>query len=366
MRPTQRRRRGPSVRAAAIAVLAAVLGPVLLGGFGGPAAAPPPAAAVGPLPDCRLDDILTEPRGYDDWSVTLVDWILSLGPRYRPPDLVPIGRAGVTGGGQVREVAIDDLEAMADAAREAGVPLGSVSAFRSHNQQVELFGVYARGYGFEEAITFSARPGHSEHQLGLVIDFAAAGTTSFVSETSRTGRWLKDNAWKYGWLMSYPKGKADVVCYSFEPWHYRYVGRELAADIHESGLTIREYLWANYTQVDPACVGLPAPTVRPVASPVPSARSCLLPSPGPTQASTPTPTPAGATEAPTGPPSTGDPQASGPPGPSPVASAPPSAPALSILGIPTTVLGGLALGLAGLLLLVWLRTRGTARRSRSR
>jgi zinc D-Ala-D-Ala carboxypeptidase len=255
-------------------ILAVVLGPALLAV---PAADPPSAIGVGPLPDCRLDDILTEPRGYDDWATTQVDWILGVGKDYVPPDRVSLFDAGVTGGGQIRRVAFDDLESMATDAKRAGVPLGSVSPYRSYREQVKLFRSYVRGYGFEEAVTFSARPGHSEHQLGLVIDFAAAGTSTFVNEEAPTGRWLSKNAWKYGWLMSYPDGKADVVCYSYEPWHYRYVGRDLAAKIHDSGLTIREYLWANYTQVDPACVALPPPKLVTPGKP----RSCALPEASP-------------------------------------------------------------------------------------
>jgi D-alanyl-D-alanine carboxypeptidase len=77
--------------------------------------------------------------------------------------------------------------------------------------------------------------------------------------------------------MSYPDGKEKVVCYSYEPWHYRYVGRELAEKIHDSGLTIREYLWANYTQVDPACVALPAPKLVTPGTP----RSCAFPEASP-------------------------------------------------------------------------------------
>ena len=255
-------------------LVAVILGPGLLAV---PASDPPIASGVGSLPDCRLDDILTEPRGYDDWATTQVDWILGVGKDYKPPDRVSIFNAGVTGGGQVRRVAFDDLKAMATAARKAGVPLGSVSAYRSYGQQVELFDQYADGYGFEKAVTFSARPGHSEHQLGLVIDFAAAGTTSFVNERTPTGRWLAKNAWKYGWLMSYPDGKEKLVCYSYEPWPYRYVGRDLAERIHDSGLTIREYLWANYTQVDPACVALPAPELVTPGKP----RSCAFPEASP-------------------------------------------------------------------------------------
>src|SRR5829696_325497 len=117
-------------------LLAAVLAPALLAG---PAIGPPIARGVGPLPDCRLDDILTEPRGYDDWAITQVDWILNVGKGYAPTDRVSIYDAGVTGGGEIRRVAFDDLKAMASAARDAGVPLGSVSAYRSYRQQVKLF-----------------------------------------------------------------------------------------------------------------------------------------------------------------------------------------------------------------------------------
>src|SRR5829696_5955655 len=143
-------------------LLAAVLAPALLAG---PAIAPPIAKGVGPLPDCRLDDILTEPRGYDDWQVILVDWILTLGSKYKPDDLVSVQDAGVRGGGLVRRVALDDLEAMAGAATKNGTPLVSWSAFRSYRQQVDLFDIYdgKNGSNFDNAITFSARPGHSEH-----------------------------------------------------------------------------------------------------------------------------------------------------------------------------------------------------------
>lgn len=232
-----------------------------------PTIAPSPVQAVGgPLPACRLADVLTIPRGYDDWQHTLVDWTLTVGKSYVPPDLVSLSRAGVTGGGQIREVALRDLKAMADAARANGTPLGNVSAYRSYQQQVSLFNLYAKGYGFDEAILFSSRPGHSEHQLGLVIDFAAAGQTAFVSGTDRTGRWLAANGWKYGWLLSYPEGKQKVVCLNYEPWHYRYYGRDLAAKIRASGLTTREYLWQQFTAVDPA-TGLPLATPSPVPSP---------------------------------------------------------------------------------------------------
>ena len=185
-----------------VLLLAAVLGPALLAA---PGAEPPPVSAVGPLPDCRLDDIFTEPRDYDDWRITQVDWILSLGPKYRPKDLVSVRDGGVAGGGLIRAVVIDDLKAMAAAAVENGTPLVAWSPFRGYKQQVALFNGYAGWNGerytnFDEAITFSARPGHSEHQTGLTIDFVAVGDTGLTSnwEVTRTGAWMAKNAWKYG------------------------------------------------------------------------------------------------------------------------------------------------------------------------
>ena len=278
-----------SLRALILAVLVA---PALLA-F--PASDPPVANGVGALPECRLDDIFTEPRGYDDWSTTQVDWILTLGPKYKPPDLVSVREGGVAGGGLIRQVVIEDLRAMARAAQDNGTPLVAWSPYRGYRQQVALFNGYAgfnkktgKYTSFDSAITFSARPGHSEHQTGLTIDFVAVGDTGLTSnwEVTRTGAWMATNAWKYGWLMSYPDGKQDVACYRYEPWHYRYVGRDMAAKIHDSGLTIREYLWANYTQVDPACVALPAPTLITPGKP----RSCALAVASPSASATAPPT----------------------------------------------------------------------------
>ena len=62
-------------------------------------------------------------------------------------------------------------------------------------------------------------------------------------ETTKAGAWLGANAWKYGFVMSYPKGKTSVTCYMYEPWHFRYVGRTVAKAVHDSKLTLREYLW---------------------------------------------------------------------------------------------------------------------------
>jgi D-alanyl-D-alanine carboxypeptidase len=272
------------------------------------AVAPLPARAIGPLPECRLADIMTVPGDYDDWSVTLVDWLLRVGEDYVPPDLVHVSEANIAGGGYVRAVAIDDLRAMAEAAAAAGSPIGVWSPYRSYDEQVEIYNNYVAIDG-EEASTYSMPPGHSEHQLGLAIDFMSAGGGNpligdWAYET-RAGAWMQEHAWEYGWVMSYPIPPdqvgttnlwSDKVCFTYEPWHYRYLGREVAGAVHESGLTIREYLWANYTMVDPV-TGSPLPTPTPIPTPTPTPSPSPTPAPEPTATPIPTMTPA-PTEAP--------------------------------------------------------------------
>ena len=268
-----RRRALPAALLAAFALLVGIM----------PAAGPASVAAIGgPVPPCRIADVLTIPRSYADWATTLVDWTFSVGKAYKPPDLVPVGDAGLPGGGLIRKVAIDDLRALTNAAKANGTPIASFSAYRSYATQVSLFNSYAKGYGYAAAIRFSQRPGHSEHQLGLVIDFSPAGFNGFISGTSAVGRWMAKNSWKYGWILSYPDGKSSVVCLDYEPWHFRYFGRALAAAIHASGLTSREYLWLHDTNADPT-TGLPIETPTPSATPsaAPSETASLLPSGAP-------------------------------------------------------------------------------------
>ena len=263
-----------------------------------PIVAPSPAAGVGPLPDCRFDDILTVPRGYDDGPITLVDHLLSVGRDYEPPDLMPVGEMGLAGGGLIRRIAAGDTRAMARAAAENGTPIQAWSAYRSYRTQRVLYRDGVAAYGVKVASRHWARPGHSEHQLGLGVDFVAVGDSGLTSrwEATPTGGWMAQNAWEYGWVMSYPKGMKSITCFSYEPWHYRYVGRELAREIHHSGLTIREYLWATYTRVDGSTgepLPSPAPSGNPSTSPAPppSGGPDPIETPSQSPATTPTPTP---------------------------------------------------------------------------
>jgi len=123
-----------------------------------------------------------------------------------------------------------DLKRLINDAREDGIELSVISAYRSFDEQAQLKGTYSVTYG-NGANTFSADQGYSEHQLGTTVDFTtkALGTGFSAFEGSDAYTWLTENAYKYGFVLSYPKGNAYYV---FEPWHWRYVGEELARKLN--------------------------------------------------------------------------------------------------------------------------------------
>jgi D-alanyl-D-alanine carboxypeptidase len=262
------------------------------------ATVPVPTDAIGPLPACRLANIMTVPHDYGSWSTTLVDWLLRVPRGYKPPDLVPVSQAGIAGPGLIRAVAIDDLRALAEAAAANGTPISVNSPYRSYADQVASFNGWVGVDGYNDAITYSQRPGHSEHQLGLTIDFQTLNGGSALQgdwATTPAGSWMAANAWKYGWLMSYPKAEggalfSQVTCFHYEPWHYRYLGRRIAAKVHRSGLAIREYLWKHYTLVDPVTgqalvTATPTPSPTPVATPISTATAMATAATGSASAS---------------------------------------------------------------------------------
>jgi D-alanyl-D-alanine carboxypeptidase len=208
----------------------------------------PPAVRT-PLGGVIVDDVLAEHRRYADWHLTLVDPIFMVTPTYRPGDLVPVSRAGIAGIGYVRSLVIADLRAMDRAARAAGIRLRVVSAFRSYTQQRSTFDYWVRTSGYAQAVRYSARPGHSEHQLGTSLDLSFVGGRDPWAYadfgTTKAGAWLKANAWKFGWVLSYPKGAERLTGYGYEPWHFRYFGRSLAAQQRASGVVPRYWLWAR-------------------------------------------------------------------------------------------------------------------------
>lgn len=200
-------------------------------------------------PSCAYGDVLTTERAYGDWWRTLLDPIYRLPAAYAPADLVSTGGIShVNSGLEIRKLAYADLKALADAARAAGTPIDLTSAYRSYGAQRITLDYYVNQLGPSRGLLRAARPGHSEHQLGTAIDVKAylgpAPEASADWALTKTGAWLRDNAWQYGWIMSYPKASSpSAACYQYEPWHYRYIGRPMAFAVHVLGLTLREFFW---------------------------------------------------------------------------------------------------------------------------
>jgi D-alanyl-D-alanine carboxypeptidase len=143
----------------------------------------------------------------------------------------------------LRQEALQALIAMGEAAKADGVQLVVASAYRSYEVQAANFQNAVRVYGSpEQANRYVARPGQPEHQMGTAVDFG--GTSSdwkpAFAGTSQ-GSWLKANSYRFGFVLSYPQGMEHITGYTYEPWHFRYVGVEVARAITNSGLTPLEY-----------------------------------------------------------------------------------------------------------------------------
>jgi len=200
-------------------------------------------------PPCAYGDVEAASADTADWSGILLDTTQRLPVDYVPLDLVRTrGIAKVNARFRIRSVAYADLKALADAARAAGATIDLTSAYRTDAQQKATYEYYVGALGPADGLLRAARPGHSEHQLGTAIDVKAYNGVSPSNYSdwtvTKAGAWMRDKAWRYGWVMSYPKASSPArTCYQYEPWHYRYVGRMVAKAVHDSGLTLREYLW---------------------------------------------------------------------------------------------------------------------------
>ncbi len=202
---------------------------------------------IPPPPACAEADVVVTDDPAAAWATVLIDTARALPPDFGPNDLRNIADAGFpfTDGLAVRSLVVADLDALRQAAAANGSPLSILAAYRSHAQQADLFDRRVDELGDAEAGSRVARPGHSEHQLGTTIDVTTEGDTDVDQSWGATpeGQWVATNAHKYGFLLSYPPDASDRTCYDYEPWHLRYVGRELAADVIDSGLSLREFLW---------------------------------------------------------------------------------------------------------------------------
>ncbi len=172
-------------------------------------------------------------------QVMLVNKYYYLTENYKPDDLVVLTAKYNSGvNSSLRKEAAEAFMKMSDAATLDNIIIKNASAYRSYEYQVNLYDRYVARDGKEAADTYSARAGFSEHQTGLALDINEIDNNF---ENTDAFKWLQNNAYKYGFILRFPKDKEDITGYQYEPWHYRYVGPKVAKQITDENLTLEEY-----------------------------------------------------------------------------------------------------------------------------
>ena len=172
-----------------------------------------------------------------------------LGEHYVPEDMIeihePMGsKIDPTYKNRLNKEAYKHFKDMQAAALEAGFEIFVDSSYRPYEYQKRVFEKTALEKGIVHATNFVAPPGGSEHQTGLAFDIIFRRNGEMIEEQYETDPeiiWLFQNSYKYGFILRYPQGKEDITGFNFEPWHYRYVGLELAKELHDKGFTLEEY-----------------------------------------------------------------------------------------------------------------------------
>lgn len=190
-------------------------------------------------------------RGIDtapDSVVVLINKEFALPEDYVPENLVvPQVTFSFTGYKEKKLLRADAavaLEELFAAAQRKGLALFAVSGYRSYHRQKAIYESNVEKNGAERTNQFSAKPGYSEHQSGLAMDVSTNSIHNRLDESfaaTPEGKFLESDAYRYGFIIRYPQGKSDITGYAYEPWHLRYVGKELAQTLYSQGITLEEY-----------------------------------------------------------------------------------------------------------------------------
>lgn len=155
---------------------------------------------------------------------------------------------------RMREDAAAALEILFKEASEQGITLYCESGYRSYQMQKDIYKYNEKQFGKDNASKYTALPGQSEHQTGLCMDITNLDHVDDENDKalgeSKEGIWLKDNAHQYGFILRYPENKTDITGYNYEPWHFRYVGVEVATKIYEKDIALEEYFTEAMTAED--------------------------------------------------------------------------------------------------------------------
>lgn len=184
-----------------------------------------------------------KPTDMSKGNLILVNKFNYLSEEYEPEDLVGVSlKYSYSGNKAIKEVN-DAYVDMAYEAKKSGISLMVNSSYRNFKRQDEIYKEFYLSEGISYADSYAARAGYSEHQTGLCLDIFTTGeySTTDTFDQSDAFKWLIENAHKYGFILRYPKDKEYLTGYSYESWHYRYLGTEIATKVYESGLTYDEY-----------------------------------------------------------------------------------------------------------------------------
>lgn len=182
-----------------------------------------------------------------DNNLILVNKTSAVGEDYKPENLVKPNITFLDSSTNeekyLQKEAANALEELFQGAKNQDITLIGSSGYRSYQTQVNIYNKYLRIKGKEYTEKYVAKPGTSEHQTGLAMD--VTNPTRYFDKTSKEAEWLADNAYKYGFILRYLEDKTDITGYNYEPWHIRYVGKEVAKIIYENNETLEEYLNKN-------------------------------------------------------------------------------------------------------------------------
>ena len=180
----------------------------------------------------------------------LTNKYVRLASSYEPDDLESVSDDCFISGNlyvrKMRKEAKEQFERLCLASVNNGTPVYGQSGYREYNQQEKLYNNAVSSMGKEDADNDTARPGHSEHQTGLTMDVSSTKWGNMLSfDKTDSYKWMQDNAYKYGFMLRYPKGYESIHGFVYESWHYRYVGVEVATDMHDNypNLTYDEYYY---------------------------------------------------------------------------------------------------------------------------
>lgn len=161
---------------------------------------------------------------------------------YVPENLKSLSSTYALSNMKMVEEAANAFESLSKDASKENYKIIAMSTYRSYEYQIDLYNKYVKSDGKDAADTYSGRPGNSEHQTGLAVDVYNQTETYTNFEKTEEYDWMQENAYKYGFILRFPKDKENETGYEFESWHYRYVGKDIAKYIHKHNITLEEYI----------------------------------------------------------------------------------------------------------------------------